>query len=726
MAHHPKLPSLLKTLIALTLFFIAAQISLLVIHMITAESSLFDTTVSGSLTHQILQSRIFLVGLLQFLGAQLLVYTLFVGLLWYLTIAMSELFSLRERETLLLGIALTAISYVFILSANYCYAPHSFFSNLLRNTLSINPLVDTPMRYAMTLTGWTLLIVSCLAISNLGFRFANQQNRRRHSLVLAIMAILIILNLNFHAKPNPASSATAAKPNIIIIGIDALRPDFVGFYNKSVTTTPHLDALLRTSTSFTSTYTPLPRTFPSWTGILTGAYPKHSGARGNNTELSEIKLDATLPKSLRDAGYETIFSTDDTRFNNTNALFGFDQVVTPPMGLNDFIFGTVNDFPLTNLIVPTPMGRWLFPYNYANHGTPITYSPDNYLQLLTAALDQHRNKPLFLAVHFTITHWPFYWFNDHLTDVCDTVCRYEAGIAKADDQVARLLTLLAANHLLDHAVVVVLSDHGVSLGLPGDRITAADHYQGNKALLHKLAIGKYANAPGFTVDFKHDYGIDTAHGYGGDVLSLTQYHAVLAFKGYGVAIGKPHTVTDRVLLLDVAPTVLDLVQLPALAHADGISLKSYLLGTATPSDRTLYLETSFSLPEIEKDGISVERVLNKSLKLFQMDPNTGLISIKRSAETGMNLNKQEAIIQGDWLLAQHPESERSRVKPDATHTHSIMVVERDPGFMVLVNLKTGDWTLELNRGFAKTAPVKILQNQLYSFYNKEITPLPVE
>jgi arylsulfatase A-like enzyme len=722
-----KRASLPKMLAILTGLFVLAQVLLLMINVSTTK--FFDTAVSSSLTSQILHSSIFVTGLLRFLASQLLIYTLFVGLIWYLAISVGELFSLRYITTYMLGIALLFISFIAILSANYRFIPHSFFSNLIRTQLA-NPLLDTPIRYAFFLSSWILVTTACLAISHLFFSLAKKQNCLRHVTVLIIATVILLANVNFNFHTTPIiPTATTEKPNIIMIGIDAVRPDFVGFYNKGVTNTPHIDAFLASSTHFANALTALPRTFPSWASILTGSYPKHSGARGNNTDLSEIVVDATLPKTLQQAGYETIYSTDDTRFNNTNSLFGFDHVITPPMGLNDFIIGTVNDFPLSNLIIPMPLGQLLFPYNYANHGTPITYSPNNFLQLLNQALQQREQKPLFIAVHFTVTHWPFYWFNDKLSDECREMCRYQAGISAADKQMANFFKLLQTNKLLDHAIVVLLSDHGTSMGLPGDRITFADHYQGNnRANIKKLPIAKYANAPAFTQDFYHDYGIDTSYGYGGDILSLKQYHTILAFKGYGVDLGKIHAVPDRVLLMDIAPTILDLLHLPALMHADGISLKPYLFSpnntALTNNQRPLFFESSFTLEEIEKEGISVDKVLAKTVKLYRMDPKSGLVFIKKEAERGMNKNKQEGIIQGNWLLAQYPESTRWELLHDNSKgiNHQARI---EPAYMVLVNLKTRDWTMELDSAFAKTAPLESLKEQLYGFYGKEITPIGV-
>ena len=47
---------------------------------------------------------------------------------------------------------------------------------------------------------------------------------------------------------------------------------------------------------------------------------------------------------LRKAATTPIYSTDEVRFANIDETYGFDQVVTPPIGASDFIIGTYNEF----------------------------------------------------------------------------------------------------------------------------------------------------------------------------------------------------------------------------------------------------------------------------------------------------------------------------------------------------------------------------------------------
>jgi hypothetical protein len=212
------------------------------------------------------------------------------------------------------------------------------------------------------------------------------------------------------------------------------------------------------------------------------------------------------------------------------------------------------------------------------------------------------------------------------------------------------------------------------------------------------------------------YGIDTAYGYGGDILSLKETHALLAFKAYGVDIGPAHAVAGRSLFLDIAPTLLDLLHLPPLTSADGLTLKAYLSDPALQiSDaRPVYFESAFGSPEILHDGIMLEHVITRNFSLFEIS-RSGMVTAIPQAEAIAISKKQRGILMGDWLLAYYPESIRYK-----TVTENNFISYTAPPYAVLLNIKTGKWTLEFNNSFAKIAPLQALSNQLNQFYGLEM------
>jgi arylsulfatase A-like enzyme len=710
--------SLFRTLLILTILSICTQITFLYLNSLTNE--IIDTFITDSITSEVLQSKIFIIGLIEFLTAQLLIYSVFIGAVWYLATSIGDLLAWRERTTYTLGILLWLISAVTIVAANTYFSPNSFFSELIQKFL-FQQLSNKTLKITFSAGAVTLSLACVLAFINLINQLARKKNLLPHTTVLTLIATLLFLQVweKISTRPVTHSTATVTQPNIIIIGLDALRPDFVGFYQaKKTAHTPTIDKFLASAVEFTNATTTLARTFPSWSSILTSSYPLHNNVRGNNTNLSYINVADTIPKEFKKAGYATLYATDDTRFNNTTEIFGFDHIISPTMGLVDLIFGSINDFPLTNLIIPTVVGKLLFPYNYANHGTAITYVPSNFLKLIQNRLHQRDSKPLFISVHFTMSHWPFYWFNDKQAANNSTLERYKSSIAGVDAQLNEFFKILDQNKLLEHAIVILLSDHGISLGLPAERPISVAKYQGDKTNIKKIPVGHYRNSS--HADDAND-GIDISYGYGADILSLKQYRTLLAFKSFGLDIGTPHAVTDRVSVMDIGPTLLALLNLAPLAQCDGISLKPYLLQqkpTLASATRRFFLETTFSIDALEKETISVSDVLQKVVRLYEVNFKSGLVSIKLNDEKIMNHDKQFGILQGDWFLAKYPAFERQRLV--GTGQSTAFETYTQASYYILINLKSGAWTTELDTPFALNSPAQSLLRDLQAFYGDEL------
>lgn len=61
--------------------------------------------------------------------------------------------------------------------------------------------------------------------------------------------------------------------NIILIIVDALRPDHLSINSYKRDTSTNIDTLAKEGTSFSNAYCPLPRTDPSKMSIFTGMCP---------------------------------------------------------------------------------------------------------------------------------------------------------------------------------------------------------------------------------------------------------------------------------------------------------------------------------------------------------------------------------------------------------------------------------------------------------------------
>jgi hypothetical protein len=513
--------------------------------------------------------------------------------------------------------------------------------------------------------------------------------------------ILVMLYINNQHTTSIAFTKKSTKPNVIIIGIDALRPDYVKFYNHKTNNMPKLSNFLTQATVFMSSMTPQAQTSPAWESILTGQYPKHDGIRFVFAPSKQLDTRNTLANILHAQHYTTIFSTDDWRFIAITKRFGFDYIIGANSKVENFLLGTLNDFPLTNLLINTRLGAILFPYSYANRAAYWTYQPGTYLTLLKNRLRQIKNRPVFLCVHLCLSHWPYLW-DDPLGATSASVNNleyiYDAATKRADLQFANLIKLLQQENLLENAILVVMSDHGEALLLPGDRLISKKKYIAGK-FSHANIMQTMIAAPNAANK------LNTSHGHGNDVLSPSQLYNVLAFHFYGKQFtNTPRKIFAATSLIDIKPTILDILNIHcAPSNMDGKTLAPYITSTKLDSNqpRMLFTDSGFAPIATLDEQLSIAKVLIQSLNFFKINPATGDITINPNTAPKIILNTQKALYYGNWILAFYPTTKQKFIT-------------------ILANKKTGAWTDDLSTSFAQNAPLKKMLTAMQKFYGKEL------
>ncbi|MCP4247332.1 MAG: sulfatase-like hydrolase/transferase, partial [bacterium] len=96
----------------------------------------------------------------------------------------------------------------------------------------------------------------------------------------------------------------ARSPDVVLITIDTLRADALGFAGNAAVETPVLDRLAGQGRAFTSAHAHNVVTLPSHANILTGLYPYQHGIRDNGGFVLAGSV-PTLATLLRAAGYAT-------------------------------------------------------------------------------------------------------------------------------------------------------------------------------------------------------------------------------------------------------------------------------------------------------------------------------------------------------------------------------------------------------------------------------------
>jgi hypothetical protein len=434
------------------------------------------------------------------------------------------------------------------------------------------------------------------------------------------------------------------KPHVILIGVDSLRTDFV--QNQDRQWTPEIDDFLDRSIQFSNALTPLARTFPAWVSIVSGRHPHTTGAFVNLLPRDMIDEGETMPTIMAANGYQTVYAIDEVRFSNLDASYGFDTVLAPPMGSADFLLGFFADTPLANILVNTEIGRWLFPYAHANRAAAKTYEPGSFINRIEDGIVFDR--PTLLAAHFTLTHWPYNWASSPpLLDPQGSQVPmedrnrilYEFAVNEVDQQFGQLMDLLEEKGALNNAIVVVLSDHGESLGEPSviaERDHVMDRMLGTASLV----------------------------GHGTHVFSRDQYNVVLGLSSFGNDLlpnFAPAVLDTPVSLEDLAPTVLDLLELDQDLSFDGQSLLPLVRNDEASAERTSerirFLETEFNPSGISPELIMTTSALTSAADKYEVDPITDRILVRREFVDEILSMRQYAAELNGRILATVPASD---------------------------------------------------------------------
>lgn len=571
----------------------------------------------------------------RFAAAVLLVHLLFASLCWLLFRLALIAFPTWQRRRWQVLLACLTVMTLWVLLANAALFPRSlsgFDAEWPRAPLIVG---IRPFDVATTvLVGFALYLCWRAARSVEMLR----KHGRRFALygVLAVVALMAVRPLMGWSR----GDASFDQPHLIVIGVDSLRNDAVG-EGRGVGVTPHIDFFLRESAHrFLEATTPLARTYPSWVATLTGRYPRNTGAREDLASRGALQSFETLAQTAKRAGYHTIWAMDEVRFSNIDERYGFDQLVTPTIGVADFLLGKANDLPLTNLVANSWLGRLMFPATYGNRAAAHTYRPRTFVDWLDREVQPR--GPTLLAVHLTLPHHPFYWADSTeqaFDRDTDSAYRYLNCVIAADRQFGGILESLERKGMLDNAIVVLMSDHGEALGVPG----VDSLLQGREVL--ELLDGNRI----FLI------------GHGSSVFSPNQFSTVLAVRGFGKAELPPGRIHhEAVSMIDIAPTIADLAGLPSPPAYDGHSLRPLVYGdragSAPLADRVFFSETGFRTPILDAEHIDEAGLLGKAAPFFVMNQEARL-EVRPELLPRLIADKERAAFSRDWFLGAMPSPE---------------------------------------------------------------------
>jgi choline-sulfatase len=221
--------------------------------------------------------------------------------------------------------------------------------------------------------------------------------------------------------------------SVLLVTVDAVRPDRLGVYGGPVPT-PHLDALAKDGVRFSQAYTTAPLCLPAHASILTGLWPSRHGLRDESQDLP--KGVTTAAEVFHRAGYLTAAAVGSTMFDRSR---GFDR------GFDAY---------LDDLGLPGKRpGR--------GERDPAETVVDRALAWLAAA---PKDKPVFLWVHLSDAKAPYAPVADLAAAYQDR--RYDGELAGLDRAIGRLADRARAAR--QRLALAVVADHADAQGEHGE------------------------------------------------------------------------------------------------------------------------------------------------------------------------------------------------------------------------------------------------------------------
>jgi arylsulfatase A-like enzyme len=394
-----------------------------------------------------------------------------------------------------------------------------------------------------------------------------------NKLLVILLATTFVFSCKQIKKKQVVESDTSEKPNVLFISIDDLN-DWSGFLkNFPNVSTPNIDKLANNGMAFTNAHCQAPICAPSRASLFTGLYPHTTGLYYQFTdqdlkaENEAINKATFMPDYLENYGYKTLGVGKLFHNGDENGVFQEYGDVFTKMKYGPFL----KDRKRENY---DP--AW-FPNKRG--GTVTDWSPmdlpDSSMTDYKIAdwainqLQKKHEKPFFMAVGFVRPHVPWYvpkkWFDmfdekdivlppylendfDDIPEISkklheisampDTewlkkedkwkpmVKAYLACMAFVDAQLGRVLDKLENSDYKNNTIIVLWSDHGYHLGEKG---RTAKHSLWERST-----------------------------------------HVPLIFSGTGISKG---SVSDQpVQLIDLYPTLVDILKLPPNKQNEGNSL----------------------------------------------------------------------------------------------------------------------------------------------------------
>ena len=543
-------------------------------------------------------------------------------------------------------------------------------------------LIPEGVRPAILLAIFTLLPLAVVV-----FALAWQAYYRRRSGIVMIVAASLVAGagaIYFQKQAGRSPGQTAAgsnKPmNVLIIGSDSLRGDSLGCagYKPARSdgaakggVSPFIDAFAARSTRFENCYTSIASTMESGVQLMSSQYPQSHGIRqmypNRETVAATNQRIETLPLMLRKRGYDTAAIGD--------WCAGYYEVL--PLGMEHLSVSSFDNFKIymsqavvmAHFVVPLyfdhALGYRIFPQllSFAQFVTPDVVTRRVEHRLSEVAVS---GKPFFWHIFYSCNHLPYGSAEPYNTMFADPAyvgknrskvefdiesfisgtdleskwkalppaemkqirALYDGCTRKFDDCVGRIITSLKANGLAENTIVIITADHG------------DDQYEPGVTLGHGLTFNG---------------GLQANH------VPMIVY----------VPGEKPQIIPETVRLIDVIPSLAELIGQEKSPTWQGQSFAPWIRKTEPPVFRPFYGETGFPFIQFNVPGVQRPKLPTMD-ELTWIDPSYNYQFVVKDQYLDRIIQaKQRCLKTRYWKLVCTPTAQ-------GTRHFSLFQMERDP------------------------------------------------
>lgn len=321
------------------------------------------------------------------------------------------------------------------------------------------------------------------------------------------------------------AKAPATGSNVVLITIDALRPDHLGCYGYNLNTSPNIDKLAKEGVLFTQAIAQGSKTNLTLPSLCTSTYPRTHGIYREGSKINPSL--PTLAEILKKNSY------------STGALACYiDRIQGLKRGFDSFLVRDVYD--KAGVITKDAISwldknrgnKFFLWLHYFDAHAPYNPPPPYDKLFADKAVSGKRKVTLGNSPFDAFKAIPLYAVKGGITDIGYYISQYDGAIRFIDEQIGILANKLKEFNIDDKTIIVITADHGEMLG-------EHDYY-----FVHNTLYDPNIKVP-----------------------------LIIWCKPL---ISAPRIIQEQVQTIDIAPTILALLHIPKDRHMQGESLLPFI------------------------------------------------------------------------------------------------------------------------------------------------------